>query len=50
MYPDYELMKDPVDLDMSGVLRGELSLQEAGKVIFDEVLAVAMTASPNRKR
>ena len=37
----YQLMKDTVDLDVSGILRGEMSIQEGGKVIFEEVLAVA---------
>lgn len=37
----YELMDDTVDLEISGVLRGEMTLKEAGKIIFDEVLAVA---------
>ncbi len=37
----FELMGDTVDLDVSGVLRGEMTLQDAGKVIFDEVVAVA---------
>lgn len=37
----YELMKDTVDMDVSGILRGEMSIEDGGKVIFDEVLAVA---------
>lgn len=37
----YELMKDTVDLDVSGILRGEMSIEEAGQIIFDEVVAVA---------
>ena len=37
----YGLMKDTVDLDVSGILRGEMSINDGGKVIFDEVLAVA---------
>lgn len=37
----FEAMGDTVDLDVSGVLRGEISLQDAGKVIFDEVVAVS---------
>ncbi len=37
----YELMDDTVDLEISGVLRDEMTLEEAGKIIFDEVLAVA---------
>ncbi len=37
----FELMKDTVDLDVSGILRGEMSIEDGGKVIFDEVLAVA---------
>lgn len=37
----YELMKDTVDLDVSGILRGEMSIEDGGQVIFDEVVAVA---------
>ena len=37
----YELMSDTVELDVSGVLRGEMSLEDAGKIILDEVIAVA---------
>lgn len=37
----FELMRDTVELDVSGVLRGELTLEEAGRMIFDEVIAVA---------
>lgn len=37
----YELMKDTVELNVSGVLRGEITLEAAGKMVFDEVLAVA---------
>ena len=37
----FELMKDTVELDVSGVLRGEISLEEAGQIVFDEVVAVA---------
>jgi altronate dehydratase large subunit len=37
----YQLMKDTVELDVSGVLRGEMKLEDAGQMIFDEVLAVA---------
>ena len=36
----FEAMSDTVDLDVSGVLRGEITIQEAGKRIYDEVLAV----------
>lgn len=36
----YEIMQDTVDLDISGVLRGEINLDQAGEVIFDEVLAI----------
>ncbi len=35
----YELMGDTVELDVSGVLRGEFSIEEAGQRVFDEVLA-----------
>jgi len=37
----YRLMKDTVELDVSGILRGEISIGEAGKMVFDEVVAVA---------
>lgn len=37
----YELMKDTVELDVSGVLRGEMALEDAGSMILDEVIAVA---------
>jgi altronate dehydratase large subunit len=37
----YGLMKDTVDLDVSGILRGEMSIDDGGQVIFDEVVAVA---------
>jgi altronate dehydratase large subunit len=37
----YQLMSDTVELDVSGVLRGEMSLEEAGQMILDEVVAVA---------
>ncbi|GAB4420612.1 MAG: UxaA family hydrolase [Anaerolineae bacterium] len=37
----FQLMQDTVELDVSGVLRGEITLEEAGKMIFDEVIAVA---------
>jgi altronate dehydratase large subunit len=37
----YRLMSDTVELDVSGVLRGEMSLEEAGQMILDEVVAVA---------
>lgn len=37
----YELMKDTVELNVSGVLSGEITIEQAGQIIFDEVLAVA---------
>ncbi|HEX3049564.1 MAG TPA: hypothetical protein VHP83_02835, partial [Aggregatilineaceae bacterium] len=37
----YRLMQDTVELDVSGILRGEISIEEAGKMVFDEVVAVA---------
>ncbi len=37
----FALMKDTVDLDVSGVLREEMTLDEAGQVVFDELIAVA---------
>jgi altronate dehydratase large subunit len=35
----YQLMKDTVELDISGVLRGELTIEQAGARILDEVVA-----------
>ncbi len=37
----FELMQDTVELDVSGVLRGEMSPEDAGQMVFDEVIAVA---------
>lgn len=37
----YRAMRDTVELDVSGVLNGEMSLQEAGERIYEEVRAVA---------
>jgi len=37
----YALMKDTVELDVSGVLRDEITLEQAGSMVFDEVVAVA---------
>ncbi len=37
----FRLMSDTVELDVSGVLRGEITLEQAGQMIFDEVIAVA---------
>ncbi len=37
----YALMKDTVELDVSGVLRDEITLEQAGRMVFDEVVAVA---------
>jgi len=36
----FELMKDTVDVDVSGVFQDELTLDEAGKIVFDEILRV----------
>lgn len=36
----YEKMKDTVDLDISGLLRGEMNMEEAGEAIFHELLAI----------
>ena len=36
----WEAMKDTVDLDLSGILAGTMTLEEAGDVIFDEVKEV----------
>lgn len=40
-HASYELMADTVELDVSGVLRDEFTIDESGKMVFDEVLAVA---------
>jgi altronate dehydratase large subunit len=37
----YQLMKDTVELDVSGVLRGEQTLESAGRLVFNEVVSVA---------
>ena len=37
----YELMKDTVDVDVSGIFYDELTLEEAGKIVFDEVVVVS---------
>lgn len=37
----YELMKDTVELNVSGVLTGEITIEQAGQIVFNEVLAVA---------
>lgn len=36
----FEAMQDTVDLDISGILRNEYTIADAGKMVFDEVLAV----------
>ena len=37
----YELMRDTVDVDVSGVFFDEITLDEAGDIVFEEVLRVA---------
>jgi len=37
----YRLMKDTVDVDVSGIFYDELTLDEAGKKVFDEVVRVS---------
>ena len=37
----YELMRDTVDIDVSGVFVDEITLDEAGQIVFDEVLRVS---------
>ena len=37
----YELMRDTVDIDVSGVFFDEITLEEAGDIVFAEVLRVA---------
>ncbi|GAB6152708.1 UxaA family hydrolase [Desulfosporosinus burensis] len=36
----YGLMEDTVDIDLSGILEGDLSLEEAGDMIYDELVEV----------
>ncbi|MCY3574555.1 MAG: UxaA family hydrolase [Chloroflexi bacterium] len=36
----YDLMRDTVDVDVSGVFTGELTLAEAGQIIYDEMARV----------
>ncbi|MGC9398801.1 MAG: UxaA family hydrolase [Anaerolineae bacterium] len=36
-----QLMKDTVELDISDILQGDLTIEEAGEMIFDEVIATA---------
>jgi altronate dehydratase large subunit len=35
----YELMKDTVELDISDILQGDMTIEEAGELVFDEVIA-----------
>jgi len=37
----FELMKDTVDVDVSGIFYDELTLQEAGDIVYDEVMRVS---------
>lgn len=37
----WALMKDTMDLDLSGILRGELGVEAAGDLIYEEVTSVA---------
>ena len=37
----FESMVDNMDIDVSGIIAGENSIDEGGQIIFDEVLAVA---------
>lgn len=36
----FKAMKDTVDLDLSGILQGELTMEEAGEQTYDEVVRV----------
>lgn len=36
----YRLMQDTVDLDLSGILAGEITLEQAGEMVYNEVLEV----------
>jgi altronate dehydratase large subunit len=37
----FELMKDTVDVDVSGIFTDEITLDEAGRIVFDEALRVS---------
>lgn len=37
----FELMKDTVDVDVSGLFYDELNMDEAGQIVFDEILRVS---------
>lgn len=37
----YELMNDTVDVDVSGVFFDEITLDEAGQIVFDEIIDVS---------
>jgi len=37
----YELMNDTVDVDISGVFYDEITLDEAGRIVFDEIVQVS---------
>ncbi|MFP4323132.1 MAG: UxaA family hydrolase [Anaerolineales bacterium] len=37
----YELMQDTVDIDVSGLFHGDLTVDEAGRMVFEEIVAVA---------
>jgi altronate dehydratase large subunit len=36
-----QLMKDTVELDISDILQGDMTIEDAGEMIFDEVIATA---------
>ncbi|MEI7832301.1 MAG: UxaA family hydrolase [bacterium] len=37
----YTRMSDNIDIDLGGIIDGTLTIEEAGQILFDEVLAVA---------
>ena len=37
----FELMKDTVDIDVSGILTGAITIEDGGRKVFDEVVTVA---------
>jgi altronate dehydratase large subunit len=39
-YQTFEKMKDNMDVDVSGILNGKITLQEAGNYIWDEIIQV----------
>lgn len=36
----YQKMEDNMDVDLSGIIDGELSLEEGGQLLFDEIVEI----------